>query len=167
MEDKMIYPLIAIIAFMLLCFCADFRHSTSSTLREMMMEEKNRWTYLPLEAIPAKVETLKKETGLQVRLVLRWNESGYACSRIYPKLDIEDVETFLRERMKYGETIVETKTTVFYEDKGLPAPFDLRKAPSHICVSIGFGEGQDPIDFDKTMDVIKKVFDYNEETEEN
>lgn len=110
---------------------------------------------------------LKKATGLPVRLVLRWDESGYACSRIYPKLDIGDVETFLRERMKQGETIIETKVMVFDADKGLPAPFDLKKAPSHICVSIGFGEGQDPIDFKTTMDAIKKVFDYNEETEEN
>lgn len=105
---------------------------------------------------------LKKATGLPVRLVLRWDESGYACSRIYPKFDIGDVETFLRERMKQGETIIETKVMVFDADKGLQAPFDLRKAPSHICVSIGFGEGGQPIDFKTTMDVIKKIFDYKE-----
>lgn len=108
---------------------------------------------------------MKKQTGLTVRLVLRWNESGYACSRIYPKLDVDDVEAFLRERMEQGLTIVETKVMVFDADKGLPAPFDLRKAPSHICVSIGFAEAGQPIDFKTTMDVIKKVFDYNEEKE--
>lgn len=136
-------------------------------MRDLIAESKPKWTYLPIESIPAAVKALKKKTGLPVRLVLRWNESGYACSRIYPKLDIDDVEAFLRKRMEQGVTIVETKAMVFDADKGLPAPFDLRKAPSHICVSIGFGEGQDPIDFKTTMDVIKKVFDYNEETEEN
>lgn len=35
----------------------------------MIMEENNRWTYLPLEAIPAEVAMLKKATGLPVRLV--------------------------------------------------------------------------------------------------
>lgn len=51
---------------------------------------------------------------------------------------------------------------VFDADKGLPAPFDLRKAPSHICVSMRFDEAGQPIDVKATMDVIKKIFDYRE-----
>ena len=108
------------------------------------------------------MEELKKKTGLPVRLVLRWNESEYACSRIYSKLDIDDVEIFLRERMKEGKTIVETKASIFDADNGLPAPLGLKKAPSHICVSMLFDDGNQPIDEKATMDVIKKVFDYRE-----
>ena len=105
---------------------------------------------------------MKKQTDLPVRLVLRWSDSGSAYSRIYPKLHIEDVETVLRTQMEKGESIMDTRVGVFYEDKGLPAPFGLKKAPSHICVSMRFDEAGLPIDVKATMDVIKKIFDYRE-----
>lgn len=161
----MIYPLIAIIVYLLLCYASDTGPFSrrSRKLRDLAWEWQNSWQYIPLEDIPVIVDALKKETGLPVRLVLTWKESGSLRSRIYPKLDIEDVEEALRYHMKNGRTITETKVRVFEHDKGLPPPPGLVKAPSHICVSMGFDEGEKPIDEKATVDVIKWIFgDYGE-----
>lgn len=165
MEDKMImiYPLIAIAIYALIC-CVDWgdKRSRASALRDFISEWRDGWTYPPFEATPSMVESLKKKTGLPVRLVVRYDDSGSACSRIYPKLDIDDVETLLRTQIEKGKTIVETRVRVFDADNTPPAPSGLVKAPSHIIVSIRLDKGQDPIDFDKTMDVIKMIFDNKE-----
>lgn len=172
MEDKMImiYPLIAIAIYAIVC-CVDWAdifgtHSKASALRESILEWKDGWTYPPLEDIPARVEELKKETGLPVRLVLKWSDSGTLISRFYPKLDIDNIEAVIREQMEKGKEIDDTRVRTIISENIPPLP-GFKRVPSHICVSIGFGEMGQPIDFNKTMNVIKKVFDNNEETEEN
>lgn len=167
MEDKMIviYPLIAIALYAIVC-CVDWAdifgtRSKASALRESILDWQNGWAYPSLEDIPAKVEELKKETGLPVRLVLRWSDSGQLCSRIYPGLDIDGVEALLREQMVKGKGIDDTRVRTIISEKLPPLP-GLRAAPSHICVSMRFDEAGQPIDVKETMDVIKKVFDYRE-----
>ena len=127
----------------------------------MIAESKPKWTYLPIESIPAAVKALKKKTGLPVRLVLRWSDSGQSCSRIYPGLDIDGVEAFLREQIEKGKGIDDTRVRTIISEK-LPPLFGFNKAPSHICVSMRFDEAGQPIDVKATMDVIKKIFDYRE-----
>ncbi len=163
MMNFLIFVVCGIMGAAIASLCAN-RRSKSSALRESILEWKNGWTYPLLEEIPAKVEELKKKTGLPVRLVLRWGGDGSLHSRIYPKLDIDDVEAVIRTQMEKGEGIDDTRVRTIIDD-GLPAPFGLVKAPSHICVSIGFGEVGQSIDFKATMDVIKKVFDHNEAKE--
>lgn len=160
MMNFLIFVLCGIMGAAIASLCAN-RRSKASAWRESVLEWKNGWTYPPLEDIPAKVEELKKQTGLPVRLVLRWGGDGLLHSRIYPKLDVKCVEAVIREQIEKGKGIDDTRVRTIIDD-GLPAPFGLVKAPSHICVSIGFGEVGQPIDFKTTMDVIKKVFDYIE-----
>lgn len=137
------------------------RPSRASALRESILDWKNGWAYPSLEDIPANVDELKKKTDLPVRLVLRWSDSGTLISRIYPGLDIDNIETVIREQMEKGKGIDDTRVRTIISENIPPFP-GLNRAPSHICVSIGFGEVGQPIDFNKTMDVIKKVFDYRE-----
>ena len=161
----MIYPLMAIIVYLLLCYASDtdpfFRRSEAAAVRDLILDWQNGWAYPSLENIPAMVEELKKQTGLPVRLVLRWSDSGQSCSRIYPGLDIDGVEAFLREQIEKGKGIDDTRVRTIISEK-LPPLFGFNKAPSHICVSMRFDEAGQPIDVKATMDVIKKIFDYRE-----
>ena len=58
MEDKMIDPLLIAIGIYALTCCVDWsdifsNNSKASALRDLILESKLKWTYLPIESIPA------------------------------------------------------------------------------------------------------------------